>query len=66
MEPPLTAALRKNKAARVTFDGFSASHRGEYVEWITEAKTEETRTRRLQTAIAWMAEGKSRNWKYMR
>ena len=62
----LKVALQKNQAARATFDGFSPSKRGEYVEWITEAKTEETRSNRLKTAIEWMAEGKPRNWKYMR
>jgi uncharacterized protein YdeI (YjbR/CyaY-like superfamily) len=61
----LAAALRKNKKAGATFDGFSPSHRREYVEWITEAKTEATRQRRLETATGWMAEGKSRNWKYI-
>jgi len=61
----LAAALSKNKKARATFDGFSPSHRREYVEWITEAKTEATRQRRLETAVGWMAEGKSRNWKYI-
>lgn len=35
------------------------------VEWITEAKSETTRRRRLDTAIEWMAEGKPRNWKYL-
>lgn len=61
-----TAALRKNARALATFEGFSPSHRREYVEWVTEAKGEETRQRRLATAIEWMAEGKSRNWKYTR
>lgn len=60
----LAAALDKNQKAGATFD-FSPSHRREYVEWITEAKTEATRQRRLETAIGWMAEGKSRNWKYI-
>ena len=59
-----TAALKKNKKARETYQGFSPSHKREYLEWITEAKAEATRVRRLETAIAWMAEGKSRNWKY--
>ena len=61
----LAAALDKNHKAGATFDDFSPSHRREYVEWITEAKTEATRQRRLETAIGWMAEGKSRNWKYI-
>jgi uncharacterized protein YdeI (YjbR/CyaY-like superfamily) len=62
----LAAALKKSKKALATFERFSPSHRREYVEWITEAKGEDTRRRRLDTAIEWMAEGKPRNWKYMR
>ena len=61
----LAAALALSDAARATFDRFSPSHRREYIEWITEAKTPATRSRRIETAIEWMAEGKSRNWKYM-
>jgi len=63
--PDLTASLRRNKKAAETFTNFSPSHKREYIEWITEAKREETRTKRLVTAIAWLAEGKPRNWKYM-
>ena len=62
--PELTAALARNRKARETFEAFSPSHRREYSEWIGEAKSEETRTRRLAQAIEWLAEGKSRNWKY--
>src|SRR5438045_492726 len=62
--PDLTATLKKNKKALTTFDGFSPSHRREYVQWITDAKTDETRARRLAQAVEWMAEGKSRHWKY--
>jgi uncharacterized protein YdeI (YjbR/CyaY-like superfamily) len=62
----LTAALKRNKAARATFDEFSPSQQREYIEWITEAKAEETRTRRLDTTIEWLMEGKPRNWKYMK
>lgn len=66
VQPPhdLRQALAKNPRARSTFEGFSLSHRREYVEWIEEAKRPETRARRLETAVAWMTEGKSRNWKY--
>jgi uncharacterized protein YdeI (YjbR/CyaY-like superfamily) len=60
-----TAALKKNAKARKTFEGFSPSHRREYIQWITEAKREETRNERLATSIKWLAEGKARNWKYM-
>jgi uncharacterized protein YdeI (YjbR/CyaY-like superfamily) len=58
--------LKKNKKALLVFENFSPSHKREYIEWITEAKTEETKNRRIETAIEWMAEGKSRNWKYMK
>ena len=57
--------LKKSKKAFTTFENFSLSHKREYVEWITEAKTDETKSRRMETAIEWMEEGKSRNWKYM-
>lgn len=60
----LTAALRKNKVAAATFDGFSYSHRKEYIEWIEEAKRPETRAKRLATTIEQLSEGKSRHWKY--
>ena len=57
-------ALKKNKAAMKNFAALSPSHRREYVEWITEAKREETREKRVATAVEWIAEGKGRNWKY--
>jgi uncharacterized protein YdeI (YjbR/CyaY-like superfamily) len=59
------AALKKNKKALATFENFSPSHKREYIEWITEAKREETRAKRLQATLKLLAEGKSRNWKYM-
>ena len=62
--PELAAALRRNAAARRTFEAFSPSHRREYVEWITEAKRDETRQKRLAQTVEWLAEGKSRHWKY--
>lgn len=60
----LAAGLKKNKAAAKAFSDFSPSHRKEYIEWITEAKRDETRQKRLATTLEWLAEGKSRNWKY--
>lgn len=62
--PYFTAALKGNPKAFTTFNNFSPSHKREYVEWITEAKTDATRQKRLATTIEWLAEGKSRNWKY--
>jgi uncharacterized protein YdeI (YjbR/CyaY-like superfamily) len=64
MPPVFAAALKMNKAAHKAFAAFSPSHQREYLEWITEAKTDATRTKRMATAVAWLAEGKSRNWKY--
>jgi uncharacterized protein YdeI (YjbR/CyaY-like superfamily) len=61
----LAAALKRNKAAAATFKGFSPSCRREYVEWIADAKRDETRQKRITTAVEWLAEGKQRNWKYM-
>ena len=58
------AALKKSKKALAVFEDFSPSHKREYVEWITEARREETRARRIKTAIAQIALGKSRMWKY--
>ncbi len=60
----VSAALKKNGRARRHFEAFSPSHRREYLEWITEAKTDATRQKRLAAALEWIAEGKGRNWKY--
>lgn len=59
------AALKKHKKALKTYEAFSPSHKREYLEWITEAKREDTRQKRLAAAIEWMAEGKPHNWRYM-
>ena len=60
----LIQALKKNKKALATFEKFSPSHKNQYVEWITEAKTNATRNKRLITTIEWLTEGKDLNWKY--
>jgi uncharacterized protein YdeI (YjbR/CyaY-like superfamily) len=60
----LVAALKKNTQAKATFDAFPPSCKREYVEWIVEAKREETRAKRLAQTVEWLAEGKRRNWKY--
>ncbi len=59
-------ALKKHKQAQATFEAFSSSHRLEYIEWVIEAKQQATRDRRIATMLEWLAEGKSRNWKYER
>jgi hypothetical protein len=62
----LLAALRNNPDARNAYEEMSPSHKREYIEWITEAKRDETRKQRVATAVEWMAEGRIRNWKYVR
>lgn len=59
-------ALKKNKKANAIFQDFAYSHKKEYLEWITEAKTEVTREKRIAQALEMMSEGKSRNWKYQK
>lgn len=59
-----SAALDADEAARRTFDGFAPSHRREYLEWITGARTAPTRERRIAQAVSWLAQGRKRNWKY--
>jgi len=60
----LALALRSNRAAQANFDAMSPSHRREYIEWLVDAKRDETRGKRLATAIEWIGEGKSKEWKY--
>lgn len=60
----LAEALACDEAASATFDGFPPSARREYCEWVAEAKRPETRDKRVAEAVAWMREGKRRNWKY--
>jgi uncharacterized protein YdeI (YjbR/CyaY-like superfamily) len=57
-------ALKNNKKARDNFAQFSYSHKKEYVEWLTDAKREATRRKRLETCLAWIADGKPQNGKY--
>lgn len=67
-EPPseLIELLESNPKAKAAFDSFPPSHQREYINWITEAKREETKQRRLQQTIENLLEGKSKDWKYMR
>jgi len=68
MEVPadLVKALSKNKQAQAVFNEFSYSNKKEYVMWVEEAKTDETRKKRIDTTVEWVAEGKIRNWKYLK
>jgi uncharacterized protein YdeI (YjbR/CyaY-like superfamily) len=60
----LRAAIDAAPTAKATWDAFSPSCQREYVEWVTEARRDETRARRLEQTVAWLNEGKRRNWKY--
>ncbi len=62
--PDLEAALKNDAAASATFQAFPLSSRRDYVDWVTEAKRPTTRANRIAEAVAWMAEGKRRNWKF--
>jgi len=61
----LAGALKKNRKAGAAFAAFSPTNQRDYIEWIVDAKREETRDKRIAQAVEWMAEGKPRNWKYM-
>lgn len=65
-QPPadLVEALAGNAAARTTFEGFPPGKQRDYVDWIVEAKRDATRRARVEQAVAWLAEGKARHWKY--
>jgi len=60
----LIKALKKNSKALKIFSAFAPSHKNEYIQWITEAKTESTRSKRVEQTVEWLSEGKKRNWKY--
>jgi uncharacterized protein YdeI (YjbR/CyaY-like superfamily) len=64
--PEFEKALRKSKKASAVFEALTPSCQREYIEWIAGAKRPETRDQRIATAVAWIAEGKRRNWKYQK
>ena len=64
MPADLRSALARAAKARTTWEAFSPSQRREYIEWITEAKREDTRARRVATTVEWLGQGRRRNWKY--
>jgi uncharacterized protein YdeI (YjbR/CyaY-like superfamily) len=64
MHPEFAAALDRAPEAKAHFDAFAPSAQREYLEWVAEAKRDETRAKRITTVIEWLSEGKSRNWKY--
>ena len=64
LHPEFAAALAKNPKAKAALDGFPPSAQRDYFEWVSEAKQDATRTKRIATAVEWLSEGKRRHWKY--
>jgi uncharacterized protein YdeI (YjbR/CyaY-like superfamily) len=64
LHPEFAAALAKAPAAKAVLDGFPPSAQRDYLEWISEAKQDATRRKRIDDAIQWLGEGKRRHWKY--
>lgn len=64
LHPDFAAALEANPAAKKVLEGFPPSARRDYLQWIAEARQDQTRAKRIATAIEWLGEGKRRHWKY--
>jgi uncharacterized protein YdeI (YjbR/CyaY-like superfamily) len=64
LHPDFAAALAKAPAAKAVLDGFPPSAQRDYLEWISEAKQDATRRKRIADAIQWLGEGRRRHWKY--
>ena len=47
-------------------DAFPPGAKRDYIVWLEEAKTDATRSKRLETAVEWISEGKHRHWKYQK
>jgi uncharacterized protein YdeI (YjbR/CyaY-like superfamily) len=66
LHPEFASALDKAPKAKATLDGFPPSAQRDYFEWISEAKQDSTRAKRIATAVEWLSEGKRRHWKYQK
>jgi uncharacterized protein YdeI (YjbR/CyaY-like superfamily) len=64
MPPGFAEKLAENPTAKQEYDSKSDSFRKDYLVWITDAKTDATRQKRIEESVAWIAEGKGRFWKY--
>jgi len=64
MHPEFASALAAAPQAKAVLDGFPPSAQRDYLDWISEAKQDSTRTKRIATAVEWLSEGKRRHWKY--
>jgi uncharacterized protein YdeI (YjbR/CyaY-like superfamily) len=64
LHPEFAAALKANSKAKAVLDGFPPSAQREYLDWISEAKQDATRSKRIADAVEWLSEGKRRHWRY--
>lgn len=64
LHPEFAAALDAAPQAKEVLDGFPPSAQRDYLQWISDAKQDATRHKRIATAIQWLSEGKRRMWKY--
>jgi uncharacterized protein YdeI (YjbR/CyaY-like superfamily) len=64
VHPEFAAALAGAPRAKAALDEFPPSAQRDYFEWISDAKQDATRAKRIVTAIEWLSEGKRRHWKY--
>lgn len=64
MHPDFAIALARAPRAKAVLDGFPPSAQRDYLDWISDAKQDATRAKRIATAIEWLSEGKRRHWKY--
>ena len=62
----LLTALKKKAGATARFNALTPSQQRDYSEWIGAAKRDETRQKRLKTAVDQIGEGKPLMWKYMK
>ena len=64
MHPDFASALAAAPQAKAVLDGFPPSAQRDYLDWVSEAKQDSTRAKRIATAVEWLSEGKRRHWKY--
>ena len=64
IHPEFAAALAKAPKSKATLEAFPPSAQRDYFEWVSEAKQDSTRKKRIATAVEWLADGKRRHWKY--
>jgi hypothetical protein len=59
--PELAAALAVDAGARTRFDALAYTHRKEFARWVSEAKTDATRARRIEQTVEMLHAGRTRS-----